>query len=77
MRAHGRRSSWCGARRPGPLIDGRDFVIPDDVKTLAVPALAHRVLATAGLRLERGRTTTAVQEVIEKTPVPVTTVHSK
>jgi MoxR-like ATPase len=55
------------------LIDGRDFVVPDDVKTLAVPALAHRVVAAAGLRFERGRTTAAVKEVIQNTPVPVTT----
>jgi MoxR-like ATPase len=27
------------------LIEGRDFVVPDDVKTLAVPVLAHRVMA--------------------------------
>jgi MoxR-like ATPase len=57
------------------LIDGRDFVVPDDVKALAVPALAHRVIAAAGLRFERGRTTAAVKEVIQKTPVPVTTIQ--
>ena len=55
------------------LLDGRDFVTPDDIKTLAVPALAHRVMASAGLRLERGRTTQAVEEVVASTPVPVTT----
>jgi len=32
------------AARARALADGRDFVVPDDVKTLAVPALAHRVL---------------------------------
>ena len=39
------------AARARALADGRDFVVPDDVKTLAVPALAHRVLlrgATGG-----------------------------
>ena len=55
------------------LLDGRDFVTPDDIKTLAVPTLAHRVMASAGLRLERGRTTQAVEEVVTSTPVPVTT----
>ena len=55
------------------LLDGRDFVTPDDIKSLAVPALAHRVMATAGLRLERGRTNKAVEEVVASTPVPVTT----
>jgi MoxR-like ATPase len=55
------------------LIDGRDFVVPDDVKRLAVPALAHRIVAGAGLRLERGRTTEIVKEIVQATPVPVTT----
>jgi MoxR-like ATPase len=32
------------AARARALTDGRDFVVPDDVKTLVVPALAHRVL---------------------------------
>jgi MoxR-like ATPase len=39
------------AARARALADGRDFVVPDDVKALAVPALAHRVLlrgATGG-----------------------------
>jgi MoxR-like ATPase len=32
------------AARARALTDGRDFLVPDDLKTLAVPALAHRVL---------------------------------
>jgi len=32
------------AARARALADGRDFLLPDDVKSLAVPALAHRVL---------------------------------
>ena len=54
------------------VIEGRDFVVPDDIKALAVPALAHRVLPVSGLRLEPGRATEAVQEVVEKIPVPTT-----
>lgn len=54
------------------VIDGREFVVPDDIKTLAVPALAHRVLPVSGLRMEPGRATEAVKEVVEKTTVPTT-----
>ncbi|HJR46160.1 MAG TPA: MoxR family ATPase [Actinomycetota bacterium] len=54
------------------LIDGREFVVPDDVKQLAVPVLAHRVLPVAGLRLEPGRATEAVKEVVAEAPVPTT-----
>jgi MoxR-like ATPase len=36
------------AARARALIDGRDFLVPDDLKSLVVPALAHRVLVAAG-----------------------------
>ncbi len=55
------------------LMQGREFVVPDDVKALAVPVLAHRVVPVAGLRLEAGRATRAVQEIVANTPAPVTT----
>jgi MoxR-like ATPase len=54
------------------LIGGREYVVPDDVKALAVTVLAHRVVGRATLRLERGRTTKAVQEIVDRTAVPVT-----
>ncbi len=58
------------------LIEGRDFVVPDDVKTLAVPVLAHRVLPVAGMRLAPGRTTEVIKEVVSKTHVPTTSETS-
>jgi MoxR-like ATPase len=36
------------AARARALVDGRDYVVPDDIKTLTVPALAHRVLVRGG-----------------------------
>lgn len=54
------------------LIGGREYVVPDDVKALAVSALAHRVVGQSSLRLERGRTTKAVREIVDRTLVPVT-----
>ncbi len=42
------------AARAHALADGRDYLVPDDVKRLAVPALAHRVLLSGpGLRRSR------------------------
>ena len=58
------------------LLDGRDFVTPDDIKRLAVPALAHRVVPIAGLRLEPGRATEAVEEIVSSTNVPTTAAGS-
>jgi MoxR-like ATPase len=52
-------------------IDGRDYVIPDDIKALAVPALAHRLTVDAGTRL-RGVTAAAiVEEILARIAVPI------
>ena len=50
---------------------GRDYVIPDDVKQLAAPVLAHRLILTPEARL-RGQSAQAVLvRLLEQTPVPV------
>jgi len=49
---------------------GRDFVLPDDVKALALPALAHRVIPGPAARLRDVSAERVVQEVVEKLPVP-------
>jgi MoxR-like ATPase len=50
---------------------GRDYVIPDDVKRLAMAVLAHRLVLSAEARL-RGRSAQEVlANVIEQIPVPV------
>src|SRR3954451_705556 len=49
--------AWYRAAQAAALAAGRDFVVPDDIKSLAVPALAHRlVLAQAHDSLGRSRT---------------------
>ena len=53
------------------LIDGRDYVVPDDVKALAVPVLAHRLIAKAsGVGGNTDVTADAVRDILQKTPVP-------
>ena len=53
------------------LLHGRSFVIPDDVKVLAGPVLAHRILLSAQARL-RGETPEAVVDsLLEAVAVPV------
>jgi MoxR-like ATPase len=50
---------------------GRDFVVPDDIKRLAVPVLAHRLIAGLEARL-RGRDAAAIVEgILDTLPVPV------
>jgi MoxR-like ATPase len=50
---------------------GSDFVEPDDIKQLAVPALAHRVLLSAEARMGDLTTAQVIGELLERIPVPV------
>jgi MoxR-like ATPase len=53
------------------LLQGRSFAIPDDVKALAVPVLAHRIIVTAHARL-RGESAGAIlSRLLGSVPVPV------
>jgi MoxR-like ATPase len=51
-------------------IQGRDYVLPDDIKFLAQPALAHRVILGPAARLRDLSADQIVQEVLVKVPVP-------
>ena len=53
-------------------IQGRDFVIPDDVKKLAVPVMAHRVILR-GLYGKSGENESFIRELLEKVPAPTET----
>ena len=51
-------------------LDGRDFATPDDVKAVAVPALAHRLALRPELWVERRRSDDIVRELLERVPTP-------
>lgn len=51
-------------------MDGRDFVLPDDVKAVAVPALAHRVSLRPELWIQDHSTDQAIIESIKTVPTP-------
>ncbi|MET0236939.1 MAG: MoxR family ATPase [Kibdelosporangium sp.] len=51
-------------------IDGRAFVTPDDIKDVAVPVLAHRLILTADAELNQRGTTEILGEVLARTPAP-------
>jgi len=62
------------ASRALAAIDGRDYVRPDDVKKLAHPVLAHRLLLSSQTRL-RGRSTDDVlNDILSTLPVPIADV---
>lgn len=52
------------------LIRGRDFVLPDDVKELAVPMLRHRIIPSAAARMQGVQSKDIVTELIEELTVP-------
>ncbi len=53
------------------LVEGRDYVVPDDVKRLAVPVLAHRVITKGYLHGDQRQAIEAlIERLVEETPVP-------
>jgi MoxR-like ATPase len=60
------------AARARALADGRDFLLPDDVKALAVPALAHRVIARGAVGSPGGGmdAEAIVRAIAQDVPVP-------
>jgi MoxR-like ATPase len=55
-------------------IQSREYVLPDDVKTLAPYALAHRIMVDSQSRLRGRKAEDILRDVLERTPVPVDTV---
>ncbi len=49
---------------------GRDYVLPDDIKELAAPVLAHRIIVSPAARLRDLNSDRIVQEIVFDTPVP-------
>jgi MoxR-like ATPase len=60
----------CGRSRA--LLAGRDFVIPDDIKEVAVPVLAHRLTLSAESELEGSSEVRVVETLVGKTEAPRT-----
>ena len=52
------------------LIRGRDFVLPDDVKELAVPVMSHRMIVSAAARMRGVAGSEIVESLLEQIPVP-------
>jgi MoxR-like ATPase len=58
------------AARAYAAMAGRDFVLPDDIKALAVPALRHRVVLAPGAEIEGLTTEQVVKQIVEQVPAP-------
>ena len=60
----------CLATRAMAAIRGRDYVIPDDVKELIAPVLAHRIVLAPGAELEGLTSTKVLRQVVEQVTAP-------
>jgi MoxR-like ATPase len=56
--------------RAHAMVDQRDFVLPDDVKAMALAALAHRLLLKPELWVRGVQAEDIVRDLLERTPVP-------
>jgi MoxR-like ATPase len=56
--------------RARAVLEGRDFVTPDDVKAVAEPVLAHRLVLTPDARVGDSSKADVVETVLDGTPVP-------
>ncbi|ADL01063.1 AAA family ATPase [Brevundimonas subvibrioides] len=60
----------AAAARARAALDGRDYVIPDDVKVLALPALRHRVLLSPSAEIEGRRVDQVLAGLVERVAAP-------
>ncbi|MCG3752829.1 MoxR family ATPase [Amycolatopsis sp. Poz14] len=58
------------AARAQAALSGRDYVVPDDLHTVAVPVLAHRLVLTTEAHAARRSATDVVRAVLHRVPVP-------
>jgi MoxR-like ATPase len=57
--------------RARAAMQGRDFVLPDDIKHFAMPVLSHRIILQPEHWMSRRISTDVIKEIFERTPVPV------
>jgi len=58
------------AARARAVLEGRDYVIPDDIKALALPAMRHRVVLSPAAEVEARTADAVVQIIIDQTEAP-------
>jgi MoxR-like ATPase len=56
--------------RAHAMVQERDFVLPDDVKAMAIPALAHRLLLKPELWMRGIHAEDVIRDILERTPIP-------
>ena len=60
----------AGAARARAALDGRDYVLPDDVKALAPAVLRHRLILSAAAEIEGRPVESVIQRLIDEIEAP-------
>jgi MoxR-like ATPase len=63
--------SLLHASQASAALEGRDYVTPDDIKALAGPVLAHRVIVRPEFRIKGQTSQGVLQDVLQRVPVPI------
>ncbi|MDC7676599.1 AAA family ATPase [Asticcacaulis machinosus] len=58
------------AARARATLDGRDYVLPDDIKALYAPCMRHRVLLSASAEIEGANVDSVLQNLLERVEIP-------
>ncbi len=58
-------------------VNGRNFVLPDDIKRMVMPVLGHRLILRPESRLRRITVASVLREVLDEISVPVPSAHSE
>jgi MoxR-like ATPase len=58
------------AARANALLNNRDFVLPDDIKEMAAPALRHRLMLTPDMEIEGRHSGQIIQDILEHVEAP-------
>ena len=61
--------AFVGACQGYALVSGRDYVIPEDIKAVAVPVLAHRITVNASYNAKKAQIM-AIENILANTTVP-------
>ena len=72
MPARVRRFDLVQLARARALLLGRDYVIPEDIKSLAIPAVAHRITLRPEMWVRKVQGSDVVEELLRRLPVPRT-----
>lgn len=59
------------------ILQGRDYVIPDDVKRMALPVLGHRMILMPMKRMGDNPEEEVINDILQKVPVPTENVHER